>query len=136
MLVAFSALTLLVGRQKGHPACKEYGDGGGGQWALVNSDGMAPSRMINVSASVNLPLHHKVQRFSSCTGSPGWSQKKGRKMVVCALILFKISALYKPFTLTYYLIKYIQQFYMFWLLWLCYVKLHLLGGLGNVMLSG
>jgi len=33
--------------------------------------------MIDVSASVNLPLHHKVQKFSSGTGSPGWSRKKG-----------------------------------------------------------
>ena len=38
--------------------------------------------MVGVSASVNLPLHHKVQKFSSGTGSPGWSRKKGRKMVV------------------------------------------------------
>jgi len=30
MLVTFSALTLLVGQQKGHPACKKWGDGGGG----------------------------------------------------------------------------------------------------------
>ena len=45
-------------------------------------DGVAPSRMVCVSASVNLPLHHKVQKFSSGTGSPGWSQKKGRKTVV------------------------------------------------------
>jgi len=36
-----------------------------------------------VSASVNFPLHNKVQKFSSGTGSPGWSQKKGRKTVVC-----------------------------------------------------
>ena len=35
-----------------------------------------------MSASVNLPLHHKVQEFSSGTGLPGWSQKKGHKMVV------------------------------------------------------
>jgi len=34
------------------------------------------------SACVNRPLHHKVQKFSSGTGSPGWSQKKGRKTVV------------------------------------------------------
>jgi len=27
-------------------------------------------------------LHHKVQKFSSGTGSPGWSRKKCRKMVV------------------------------------------------------
>jgi len=38
--------------------------------------------MVGVSASVNLPLHHKVQKFSSGTGSFGWSRKKGRKTVV------------------------------------------------------
>jgi len=38
--------------------------------------------MVSVSASVNLPLHYKVQKFSSGTGSPGWSWKQGRKMVV------------------------------------------------------
>ena len=31
------------------------------RWALVSLDGVAPSRMVNVSASVNLPLHHKAQ---------------------------------------------------------------------------
>jgi len=31
---------------------------------------------------VNLPLHHEVHKFSSGTGSPGWSRKKGHKMVV------------------------------------------------------
>jgi len=38
--------------------------------------------MVCVSASVNLSLHRKVQKFSSGTGSPGWSRKKGRRMVV------------------------------------------------------
>jgi len=52
------------------------------RWALVSPDGVAPSRMVGVSASVNLPLHHKVQKFYSNTSSPGWSRKKGRKMVV------------------------------------------------------
>jgi len=56
---------------------------------MVSPDGVAPSRMVSVSASVNLPLHHKVQKFSSGTGSPGWSRKKGRKMVVvwCGTII-------------------------------------------------
>ena len=45
-------------------------------------DGVAPSQMVCVSASVNLPLHSKVQKFSSGTGSPGWSWKKDRKTVV------------------------------------------------------
>jgi len=38
--------------------------------------------MVGVSASVNLPLHLKVPKFSSGTSSPGWSQKKGHKTVV------------------------------------------------------
>ena len=79
-LVAFGALTLFVGRQEGHPACKKYG--GCWRWALVSPDGVALSWMVSVFASVNLPLHHKVQKFSSGTGSPGWSRKKGRKTVV------------------------------------------------------
>jgi len=35
VLVAFSALTLLVGRQEGHPVCKKMGDGGGGHWLVL-----------------------------------------------------------------------------------------------------
>jgi len=38
--------------------------------------------MVGVSVSVNLPLHHKVQKFFSGTGSSEWSRKKGRKTVV------------------------------------------------------
>ena len=33
-LIAFSALTLLVGWQEGHPACKKWGDDGGGHWLV------------------------------------------------------------------------------------------------------
>jgi len=73
--VDFSALTLLVGWQEGHPACK---NGGWLRWELLSLDGVAPIRMVGVSASVNLPLHHKVQKFCSGTGSPMWSQKRGR----------------------------------------------------------
>jgi len=46
---------------------------------MVSPDGVAPSRMIGVSASVNLLLHHKVQKFCSRTGSPGWSREKAVK---------------------------------------------------------
>ena len=35
--------------------------GGRWRWALVSPDGVAPRRMVSVSASVNLCLHHKVQ---------------------------------------------------------------------------
>ena len=61
--VAFSALTLLDGRQEGHPACKI----GGGEHCLVQMEWRTAGR------SVCLPLF---------TGSPGWSRKKGRKTVV------------------------------------------------------
>jgi len=79
--IAFSALTLLVGRQEGHleghlhpPPIKNMGGGGGGHW-LVRMEW----RPVSVSASVNLPLHHKVQKFSSGAGSPGWSRKRAVK---------------------------------------------------------
>jgi len=51
-------LTLLVGRQEGYPACKKMG--GRWRWALDSPDGVAPSLVVGVSASVNLPFHHKV----------------------------------------------------------------------------
>ena len=72
-----------VGRPEGHPACKKMG---WWRWALVSPDGVAPSRIVGVSASVNLPLHHKVQNFSSGTGLPGWSRKKGHKTVVLVVV--------------------------------------------------
>jgi len=55
--------------------------GGRWRWALLSPDGVAPSRMVVVSSSVNLPLHHKVQKFSSGTSSPAWSWKRAIKHV-------------------------------------------------------
>jgi len=46
---------------------------------MVSPDAVAPSQTVCVPASVNLPLHHKVQKYSSGTGSPGWSRKRGHK---------------------------------------------------------
>ena len=45
-----------------------------------------------MSASVNLSLHHKVQKLSSGTGSPGWSQKKGHKTVVIVVVDFTVAS--------------------------------------------
>jgi len=83
MYVAFSALTLLVGWQEGHPAVKKQWEDDGGRHWLVQIEWRPAGWWV--SASVNLPLHHKVQKFSSGTGSPGWSRKKGRKTVVVVL---------------------------------------------------
>jgi len=52
---------------------------------VLNSE-WRPSSDISVyfhhSLTCNLASHHKVQKFSSGTGSPRWSRKKGRKTVV------------------------------------------------------
>jgi len=58
------------------------------RWALLSPDGVTPSQMVSVSASVNLPLNHKVQKFSSGTGSPGWSRKKGRTTILVVVVAF------------------------------------------------
>jgi len=47
-----------------------------------------------VSASVNLPLHHKVQKFFSGTDLPGSSQKKGHKTGVCVCVCWRVVTLY------------------------------------------
>jgi len=54
---------------------------------MVSPDGVAPSRIVCVSASVNLPLPHKVQKFSSGIVSPRWSRKKGCKTVVVVVVV-------------------------------------------------
>ena len=60
---------------------KKYG--GWWRWALVSPHGVAPSRMVSVSASVNLPLHHKVQKFSFGTSHPGGPRKWAVKRLSC-----------------------------------------------------
>jgi len=85
-------LTLLVGRQEGHPACKKNWDGGGGHW-LVQME-WRPAGW-----SVCLPL-----LIFSCTiksrssllamAHPGGPGKKGRLCVcvsVCVCVLLIIN---------------------------------------------
>ena len=59
---------------------------------LVRPVGVVPSQMVGVSASDKLPLHDKVQKFSSGNGSTGWSRKKGRKRVVCVFVVQSIKS--------------------------------------------
>jgi len=74
----------LVGWQEGHPACKKIG--GWQRWALVGPDGVAPSRMVGVSASVNLSLHHKVQKFLFWHRLTRVVPEKGIKTVVVVVV--------------------------------------------------
>jgi len=66
---------------------KNGGDDGG--WPLISPDGVAPSRIVGVSASDISPCTIKVQtpeelqkKLSSGTCSHGWSWKKGCKTEV------------------------------------------------------
>jgi len=95
-----------LGGRKGIRPVKKCG--GWRRWALVSPDGVAPSRMVGVSASINLPLHHKVQKFSTGTGSPEWSQKKGHKTVVVVVVVVVVTAPYLDV-----LLARISEFYSF-----------------------
>jgi len=79
----YQCFDAVVGRQEGHPARKKYG--GWWRWPLLSPDGVAPGRMVNVSASVNLPLHHspEVLFWHRLTR---WSRKKGRNTVVVVVV--------------------------------------------------
>jgi len=73
-------LVMLAGWQEGHPACKNMGDGGGGHW-LARME-WHPARQLVCLPLLIFPCTIKVQKFSSGTGSRGWSRKKGHKTVV------------------------------------------------------
>jgi len=58
---AFSALTLLVGRQEGHPVCKKTLGGCEGAGA-VSPVGVAPTQSVGTSASIIFPCSIKIQK--------------------------------------------------------------------------
>jgi len=64
--------------------CK-IGDGGGGH--LVRMEWRPAGWSVCLPLAISLHLYHKVHKFSSDTGSPGWSRKKGRKTVVVVILL-------------------------------------------------
>jgi len=58
---AFSALTLLVGQQEGHPDCKKtMGCCEGG--SAVSPIGVAPTRTVGTSTSIIFPSSIKMQK--------------------------------------------------------------------------
>ena len=52
---------------------------------MVSPDGVAPSRIVGVSASVNLPLHHKVQSSLLAPAHPGDPGKRAVKRLWCGI---------------------------------------------------
>jgi len=65
VLSAFSALTLLVWRQEGHPACKKPWGGG-----AVSPVGVAPTRTVGTSASIIFPRSIKIQKTGAGETQP------------------------------------------------------------------
>jgi len=60
------------------------GDGGCGH-CVVWMEWRPAGWMVGVSTSINLPLHHEVQKFSSGTGSPGDPGKRAVKRLWCVV---------------------------------------------------
>ena len=59
--------------------------GGWWKWALLSPDGVGPSQMVDVSASVNLPLHHKVQSSLLAPAHLGGPGKRAVKRLWCGV---------------------------------------------------
>jgi len=57
--------------------------GGWWRWALVSPDGVAPSWMVGVSASVNLPLLIKSRSSLLAPAHPGGPGKRAKKWLWC-----------------------------------------------------
>ena len=57
-------------------------------------------------------VEHKVQKFSSGTGSPGWSQKKGNKTVACVWYMLVFCCIWFSF------VFWCDAFRVLWRCWL------------------
>ena len=81
-LVAFSALTLLVGWQEGHPACKKIcGDGGGGHW-LVRMEWRPAGWSVFLPLLIS-PFTIKSRSSLLALSHPGGPGKRAVKRLWC-----------------------------------------------------
>ena len=74
-VLSFSALTLLVGRQEGHPACKKWADGGGGHW-LVRME-WRPARWSVCLSLLIFPCTKESRSSLLAPAHPGGPGKNG-----------------------------------------------------------
>jgi len=82
---AFSAMTLLVGRQEGHQACKKNGgDGGGGQW-LVRME-WRPAGWSLCLPLLIFPCTMKSRSSLLAPAHPGGPGKRAVKRLWCVSI--------------------------------------------------
>ena len=90
-IFAFSALTLLVGRQEGHPACKKYGeDGGGGLW-LVRMEWRPAGWSVLI-----FPCTIKSRSSLLALAHLGGCGKRAIKLLWCGVVVCYICLLNKP----------------------------------------
>jgi len=83
--VAFSALTLWVGRQEGHPACKIiWGDGGGGHW-LVRMEWWRTAGWSMCLLLLIFPCTMKSRSSLLAPAHPGGPGKMAVKLVVVVI---------------------------------------------------
>jgi len=81
LIDAFSALTLLVGRQEGHPTRKKiWGDGGGGHW-LVWMEWRPAGWSVCLPQLIS-PCTTKSRSSLLAPAHPVGPRKKGHKTVV------------------------------------------------------
>ena len=81
---AFSALTLLVGWQEGHPVCKKVGDGGGAHW-LVRME-WRPARLSVYLPLLILPCTIKSRSSLLAPAYPGGPRKRAIKRLWCGVV--------------------------------------------------
>jgi len=82
LALAFSALTLLVGQQEGHPACKKYGeDGGGGHW-LVRMEWRPAGCSVCLPLLI-FPCTIKSRSSLQAPAHPGGPGKRAVKRLWC-----------------------------------------------------
>ena len=79
VLVAFSALTLLVGRQEWHPACKKWGDVGSGH-CLVRMEWRPAGWLVCLPLLV-FPCTIKSRSSVLAPAHPGGPEKRAIKQL-------------------------------------------------------
>jgi len=90
LLLTFSALTLLVGRQEGHPARKQYrGDGGGWHW-LVRME-WRPAGWSLCLPLLIFPCTIKSRSSLLAPAHPGGPRKRAVKWLWSVLVVTVVS---------------------------------------------
>jgi len=86
LLINISALTLLVGWQEGHPACKKWGDGGGGYW-LVRMEWRPAGRSVFLSLLI-FPCTIKSRSSLLAPAHLGGPGKRAIRRLWCVVASF------------------------------------------------